>query len=83
MAFGADHLFYKVGLTPCNLTTASASLGTTVVIPFSVYDDGSPQLKATVNRTVLIVSPCSAGMSYAAYVCTASMYCISALTYCK
>lgn len=62
----ADHLFYKVGLTPCELATASASLGTTIVIPFSVYDDGSPQLKATVNRTILVVSPCSAGMPYAA-----------------
>ncbi|KAL0034115.1 hypothetical protein WJX79_009686 [Trebouxia sp. C0005] len=56
----SDHLFYKVGLTPCELATASASLGTTIVIPFSVYDDGSPQLKATVNRTILVVSPCSA-----------------------
>ena len=62
--FDAGHLFYRVGLTPCNLATASASLGIKFTIPFSVYDDGSPQLKSTVNRTLLIVAPCSAGMMH-------------------
>ena len=59
----AGHLFYKVGVTPCSLATASAAVGTTFTIPFSVYDDGYPQLRSTVNRTLLIVSPCSAGMT--------------------
>ena len=59
--YGAGHLFYKVGLTPCNLATASAPLGATVTISFAVYDEGSPQLKSTVNRTLQVVSPCPAG----------------------
>ena len=57
----AGHLFSKVGLVPCNLGTASAPLGTKFIIPFSVYDDGSPLLKSTVNRTLLVVSPCASG----------------------
>ena len=61
---GAGHLFYRVGLAPCNLATASAPLGATVTIPFAVYDEGSPQLKSTVNRTLLVVSPCSAGNTH-------------------
>jgi hypothetical protein len=54
-------MFAAVGLAPCGLSTASAPVGTTFSIPFSVFDDGLPQLRATVNRTVLIVSPCSSG----------------------
>lgn len=54
-------MFAAVGLAPCGLSTASAPVGTTFSIPFSVFDDGLPQLWASVNRTVLIVSPCSSG----------------------
>ena len=60
----AEHLFYSLGLTPCALATTSASVGTVFVITFSVFDDGSPQLQATVNRTLLIVSPCSTGAPF-------------------
>lgn len=60
----AEHLFYSVGLTPCALATTSASVGTVFDITFSVFDDGSPQLQATVNRTLLIVSPCSTGAPF-------------------
>ena len=58
----ADHAFYSVGLSPCNLNTATASVGSTFTIPFAVYDNGSPPLETTVNRTLLVVSPCSSGM---------------------
>ena len=54
-------MFAAVGLAPCGLSTASAPVGTTFSIPFSVFDDGLPQLWSSVNRTVLIVSPCSSG----------------------
>jgi len=54
-------MFAAVGLAPCGLSTVSAPVGTTFSIPFSVFDDGSPQLRSSVNRTVLIVSPCLPG----------------------
>ncbi len=54
-------MFAAVGLAPCGLSTASAPVGTTFSIPFSVFDDGSPPLQSTVNRTVLVISPCLPG----------------------
>ena len=58
----AGHAFYKVGLAPCNLATAAATLGSKLTVPFTVYDDGSPPLQASVSRTLLVVSPCAEGM---------------------
>lgn len=58
----AGHAFYSVGLAPCNLNTAVAAVGSSFTVPFAVYDNGSPPLASTVNRTLLVVSPCSAGM---------------------
>ena len=58
----AGHAFYKVGLAPCNLATAAATLGSKLTVPFIVYNDGSPPLQASVNRTLLVVSPCAEGV---------------------
>lgn len=58
----AGHAFYSVGLAPCNHATASAPLGSKIIVPFSVYDDGSPPLEAAVSRTLLIASPCADGL---------------------
>ena len=58
----AGHAFFKVGLAPCNLTTAAAALGSKLTVRFTVYDDGSPPLQASVDRILLVVSPCAEGM---------------------
>ena len=60
---GAGHEFHGVGLTPCALNTAAAAIGTKFTITFTVSDSSSPPLQATVSRTVVVVSPCSSGMS--------------------
>ncbi len=69
LAWLAGHAFNSVGLAPCNLDTAAAALGTTILVPFSVYDNGSPQLMASVNRTLLVVSPCAAGVCLIQFLC--------------
>ena len=57
----AGYAFYRVGLTPCRLATATAALGSKLTVPFTVYDDGVPPLQASVNRTLLVTSPCTEG----------------------
>lgn len=58
----AGFAFYRVGLTPCKLATATAPIGSKLTVAFTVYDDGVPPLQASVNRTLLVTSPCSEGM---------------------
>ena len=67
--FFAEHLFADVGLAPCAMSTATAPVGTTFNIPFSVFDDGLPHLRSTVNRTVLVVPPCASGQAHSLIVC--------------
>ena len=60
----AGHEFRSVGLTPCALDTAAADIGTKFTIAFTVSDSSSPPLQASVTRTVVVVPPCSSGMSF-------------------
>ena len=53
---GAGQAFWQIGLANCQLNT-SLPAGTMVAVPFSVIYPGRPDLKATVNRTILIVCP--------------------------
>lgn len=72
----AAHLFAVVGLTPCGLTTTTASVGTTFTIPFSVYDTGQPQMGATAKRTLVIAAPCSPGKADSVHVDWGSYYAV-------
>ena len=56
-------MFAVVGLTPCGMSTATASVGTTFTIPFSVYDTGLPHLGSTVYRAILVIPPCPSGQA--------------------
>ena len=56
----AGQEFAKVGLQNCNINS-SLPVGSVVQILFLVWDNGQPPLSATVNRTLVITSPCPSG----------------------
>ncbi len=56
----AGQEFAKVGLQNCHINS-SLPVGTVLQIPFLVWDSGKPPLSATVNRTLVITSPCPSG----------------------
>ena len=57
----AGQEFDRVGLQNCGINS-SLPVGTVLQIPFLVWDNGRPPLKATANRTLVITSPCTSGM---------------------
>ena len=57
----AGQEFARVGLRNCGINS-SLPVGTVLRIPFLVWDNGRPPLKATANRTLIITSPCTSGM---------------------
>ena len=56
----AGQEFARVGLQNCGINS-SLPVGTVLHIPFLVWDNGRPPLKATANRTLVITSPCTSG----------------------
>ena len=64
-AFGCPgYEFTTKGIQGCIADTAAAAVGSTLTIPFVVYDRGSPAAVARVNRTVRVVSPCAPAQVY-------------------
>ena len=75
LAAAAGQEFWRVGLKDCGLDT-SAPTNTVFRIPFVIFDTEAPFSNATVNRVIVLTSPCNTGNSSAWSWHAASVICL-------